>query len=76
MGTVGGQLLRKYIAESGRTTAGGTVVAACPLCGNETTADRLVTTMHLGELLVCCRQCGNTHRRAASKKYWGQNGAT
>jgi hypothetical protein len=55
--TVGWRLTKTFIAENGRTTAGGVIVAACQLCDNETTVDRLVTTVHLGEMLVCCRAC-------------------
>jgi uncharacterized Zn finger protein len=50
--------MKRFIAENGRTTAGDIVVAACQLCDSETPVDRMVTTMHLGELLVCCRACG------------------
>ena len=57
MSTVGWRLTKTFIAENGRTTAGGVIVAACQLCDNETTVDRLVTTVHLGEMLVCCRAC-------------------
>jgi hypothetical protein len=56
--TVGWRLMKRFIAENGRTTAGDIVVAACQLCDSETPVDRMVTTMHLGELLVCCRACG------------------
>ena len=58
MSTVGWRLMKRFIAENSRTTAGGIVVAACQLCDGETPVDRMVTTMHLGELLVCCRACG------------------
>lgn len=57
MSTVGWRLMKTFITENGRTTAGGVIVAACQLCDNETTVDRLVTTVHLGEMLVCCRAC-------------------
>jgi len=60
--TLGYRLIRMYIAEKGRTTAGGMVVAACQLCDNETPVDRMVTTMHADELLVVCRSCGNEYR--------------
>jgi len=64
--TAGWRLMRKFIAESGRATAGGTVVATCQLCDAETPVNRLVTTVHLGEMLVCCRSCSNANRRTAT----------
>ena len=62
MSTLGYQLVRKYITEKGRTTAGGMVVAACQLCTQETPVDRMVTTMHADAMLVVCRSCGSADR--------------
>jgi len=61
--TAAWRLMKGFIAENCRTTAGGIVVAACQLCDNETPVDRLVTTVRLGELLVCCRACGSAKGR-------------
>ena len=63
MSTAAWRLMKRFIAENGRTTAGGIVVAACQLCDSEIPVDRLVTTVHLGELLVCCRACGSAKGR-------------
>jgi len=60
--TVGWRLMRQYIAEKGRTTAGGMVVAACQLCDNETPVDRMVTTIHADTMLVVCRSCAGPSR--------------
>jgi len=55
--------VREYLAEHGRTTAGGYLVADCTLCGAPVHADRLTTTTTAGVVVVVCRTCASRVER-------------